>query len=67
MNKVKLEISCAWCNSTHHIIVYVEDYKKYVDGMHVQDAFPYLSLEDRELLISHTCSSCWDKMMGTEE
>lgn len=27
-----------------------------------QDAFPELSVEDRQLIISHTCVKCWSEM-----
>lgn len=37
-----------------------------VDAWHagtlVQDAFPDLSADERELLVSRTCGPCWDRM-----
>lgn len=36
------------------------------DRRHVQDIFPYLSANDRELLISGVCGECFDKMFGEE-
>ena len=35
--------------------------------MFMQDIFPELSLGDRELLISGTCGTCWDKLFPSEE
>jgi hypothetical protein len=33
----------------------------------MQDIFPELPIEDRELLISGTCGTCWDKLFPHEE
>jgi hypothetical protein len=33
-------------------------------GKYIQDAMPYLSKGERELLISGTCDECFDKMFG---
>ena len=40
------------------------DYWDWKDGAFVQDAFPYLSAEVREMLISGICPSCWNNMFG---
>jgi len=37
------------------------------ERMFMQDIFPELSLGDRELLISGTCGTCWDKLFPHEE
>jgi hypothetical protein len=39
-----------------------EAYRKYEQGMAVQDAFPDRSADDREFLITGICPECWDKM-----
>lgn len=43
-------------------MVWEEDYQRYVEGSYVQDAFPYLSSAEREMLISRTCGPCFDGM-----
>lgn len=35
-------------------------------GTLIQDAMPYLSDGEREILISKTCGECWDAMFGEE-
>jgi hypothetical protein len=35
--------------------------------MFMQDIFPDLPIGDRELLISGTCNTCWQKMFGNDE
>jgi hypothetical protein len=36
-------------------------------GEYIQNAFPDMSIEDRELLISGTHPACWTKLFGEEE
>ena len=43
-----------------------EDFDAYVIGTSAQDAFPYLSPEERELIISQTCSECWEHMFDED-
>lgn len=33
----------------------------------IQDIFPDMDAEARELLVSATCGSCWDKMFPPDE
>ena len=35
-------------------------------GENIQDAFPDMKLEDREVLISGTHPACWDKLFAGE-
>ena len=44
-----------------------ERYYEWQAGMHIQNAFPEMSTEQRELLMTGTHPKCWDKMMGEEE
>jgi hypothetical protein len=44
-----------------------ETIKRWQDGALVQDAFPYLTAEERELLITGTHPACWNKMIAAEE
>ena len=32
-----------------------------------QDAFPHLTVAERELLISATCGTCWTELFGDED
>ena len=36
-------------------------------GEYIQNAFPDMSAEDRELLISGTHPACWNKLFGEDE
>lgn len=58
-----LEAKCRLCHGKHVIFVKASDYLKwqYREGF-IQDLMPYLSAGERELLISATCSDCFDSM-----
>ena len=40
---------------------------KWQGGEYIQNAFPDMSAEDRELLISGTHPACWNKLFPEEE
>lgn len=61
---VMVNIDCRVCGITHNLMIKSADIVKYHNGVLVQDAFPYLSANERELIISQTCGSCFDKMFG---
>lgn len=67
MEIIYLEATCPLCNHTNSIMVYADDYYAWQNGTLIQDAFPYLSPDDREMLISGICPFCWEKMFGEEE
>lgn len=62
-----IETDCPFCNKHYTFTVQRKDYVKYKRGMHVQEAFPYLDEEKRELLISNICPECWGKMFDKED
>lgn len=66
---VILSVECNLCGKTYAVYVTEESYNEYCspNRRYVQDIFPYLSADERELLISHTCSECWNKMFGSDE
>ena len=40
-----------------------EDMEAWVSGdKYIQEALPYLTAAERELLISQTCDNCWQEM-----
>ena len=40
------------------------DYWDWDDGVNAQIAFPYLSANEREMLISGICPTCWARMFS---
>lgn len=55
-------VCCLWCNKEHNVRVPLSGLIKWESGSLIQDALPTLSAGDRELLISNTCESCFQKM-----
>lgn len=66
---VTLLVKCHLCGTQHELKVTENDYLEFIspNRRHIQDIFPYLNAEERELLISHTCDECWKKMFGGDE
>lgn len=59
---VRFEIPCRMCGRSFTIHVDANDYMAWQNGECIQNAMPYLSADERELLISHTCGECWAEM-----
>ncbi|MBR5199692.1 MAG: hypothetical protein IKW20_07695 [Bacteroidales bacterium] len=62
----EIRVTCNHCKREFVLMVRVEDYFLFdmPNRPHIQDIFPYLTPAERELLISHTCQECWDKMFS---
>lgn len=64
---VIVEATCARCGTKRTVIVPAAGYKLWTSGQaRIQDALPMLSADEHELLMSHICSSCFDKLFGEE-
>lgn len=57
-----MKIRCVHCGSVKELEVDPVAHKKWMTGTLIQDAFPQMSADDRELLISKTCKECWDRI-----
>ena len=57
---------CPWCTKTGGVLVPIQGYEQWRQGELIQQAMPEVSPGDRERLISGTCPSCWDRVMGEE-
>jgi hypothetical protein len=64
--QMELAIQCRVCRDVKTLKVNLDDLHRWKNGEVAQLAFPYLSVGDRELLISCTCGPCFDKMFGEE-
>ncbi len=66
--RVEIQVGCISCFSNFPVVVNPLDIELWKNGELIQDAFPYLTDSERELLISHVCENCFDKMFeGCEE
>lgn len=59
--------TCPFCGRENEVEVNHMDYLDWQNGELAQDAFPYLSANEREMLISGCCQRCWDKMFWSDE
>ena len=60
-------ICCRHCGVDHVIFYGRYDMLLWLSGSkHIQDAMPYLSSSDRELILSNTCGKCFDKLFSLD-
>ena len=62
METVLVRTTCVTCGAQKIHEVSKEGYDAYMSGARVSEAFPDLSLEDKERFISGICPVCWDQM-----
>lgn len=66
--KTMLLCNCKLCNKDYKLIVKTVDLENYKTGnVLIQNAFPYLSAGERELIISGICDTCFNDMMKDDE
>ena len=64
----EISVRCPNCGEYYSIYVEKEDYWKWVRNEgYVQDIFHYLRPEEREILISGLCPTCWKKTFDYED
>ena len=65
MNKTtNVTVKCPFCGAETVISVPIEGIKKYKDGALIQNAFPNMTAEEREVLISGICFKCQKQVFG---
>jgi len=57
---------CIWCATPKTITLPAEQLFEYRRGALVQNAFPEMSAEDREFIISGVCPACFDTLREDE-
>lgn len=65
--KITIHKTCFSCNETYQLEVHEKDLIAIHQGAHIQDVMPYLSSDERELLISGICGKCFDGMFTDED
>jgi hypothetical protein len=65
--KMKSIIRCIHCNKNYDVWADPADLTAWSEGELIQVALDYLSDDERELLLSGTCGTCWDKMYGDDD
>lgn len=57
-----IRTTCPMCSHHKNVKIASEDYHNWKHGMLIQDAAPYLDVNDREALITGWCERCWDEL-----
>jgi len=60
-------VNCIQCHQPQHIEARTADLDAWIGGELIQVAMPYLTADEREILISGVCGTCFDNMFGGEE
>lgn len=61
MPKMEYKRTCIFCLREVVIVASTEGMQKWASGVHIQNALPELSADDREILISGSCGKCFDE------
>jgi hypothetical protein len=64
---VRVTQICSVCGESTTVLTDPNGFIRWSEGELVQNAFPELSKEDREILISGTHSECWNKLFRSYE
>lgn len=69
---IEVTRQCCRCGANVPLKVYEEDYIEFtttpiMKRRLVQDIFPYLTPQDKEMFISQVCPTCWEDMFPSED
>ena len=68
MNTMTVITVCPFCGHVTPIDVDMDGYLNWtIEGVSIQKALPNLTAEDREMLKTGICPTCWEKMFGCDE
>ena len=59
-------VTCRMCDSVNFVSVVESDFKSWKQGQVIQSALPYLDVNQRELLQTQICGTCFDAMFSDE-
>ena len=63
---VTLNRPCIMCATNQVIKMTAKQFVEWQEGKLLQDACPDMSVDDREILISSICPTCWRKQFEEE-
>lgn len=64
---MKIQKECPICHKLQTIEVQVSQYNRWMAGENIQIAFPNLTPDQREILMSGICPECWEKIFPDED
>lgn len=67
VNQVTLKNTCIHCRENNEIILNANDLAKWRNGELIQNVFPNLDYQQRELIQTGIHPKCWDDMFPQED
>lgn len=65
---ITIKTTCPFCGKENAVVVKSVDYIKWASfAAQAQDAFPYLSANERESIMTGICSNCWDDLFSGDK
>ena len=64
---IQVITTCPTCSAENHVECKAKDYQSWFEGKVIQEAMPYLSVDQRELLQTGICTTCWSDMFSLLE
>lgn len=65
---MKVKVTCMSCHKDYYLEMTEGQYKRLTESKElIGNIFPGYTPSQRELLISQTCESCWDKIFKSDE
>ena len=58
---MKIRTKCVNCDVHFQFVVNGDDWRAWKSGRPIQDSLPYLSAEERELLLTCRCLECFER------
>lgn len=55
---------CPECSEIHSVKVDMDQYAKWIRGELIQNCFPEMSADEREILKTGICPKCWERMFS---
>lgn len=56
--------ACFHCNAESQVLILKAQFWAWQNGLYIQDAFPHLNADQRELVKTGIHPECWKAMMG---
>jgi hypothetical protein len=60
-------LSCIRCRSDHNVSLKGSDLFKYNQGKYIQEAFPYIPKDLREMMLSGICNTCFQTIFPPDD
>jgi len=67
IDPINISMTCRHCKKEYVMRVSQADLENRNKGMLVQEAFPYLSADLREMFITGICGKCYDAMFRDDQ